>query len=171
MQPTPAREIDLDFADGAYTFALPAMQLAELQTKRGWPVSWPDGSTGQRPKPFGLIWREHLTGEYDPNDCREIVRLGLIGGGQGLTGAGVEVKVSSLMAETLMKSYFDPMPTDEQWKLATSILVAVCQGYTPPPEEQQEEDSGGSSSSGNAEGARTDSSTSPASSATAAPAA
>lgn len=168
MQPTPAREIDLDFADGAYTFALPAVQLAELQTKRGWAVTWPDGAQGLRPKPFGIIWREHLTGEYDPNDSREIVRLGLIGGGQGLTAAGVEVKVSSLVAETLMKTYFDPMPTDDQWKLASSILVAVCQGYTPPPDEK--EDESGGASSGNAEGARTDMSTSPASSATAAPA-
>ena len=171
-QPAPPREIDLQFGDGSYTFALPVVQLAELQRARGWAVTYPDGSTGIRPKTFGTIWREHTLGDYDPLDSREIFRLGLIGGGAGFV-AGEEVKVGSLRALELTQRYFDPLPTEEQWKFATSILVAVCQGFEPPPEErtgESGEDDAGGSSSGNVDGARPDISTSPAASETAAPA-
>lgn len=164
------RSIDLRFADGEYTFALPAVQLAELQEKRGWKVSWPDGSTGIRPKPFGLIWREHATGDYDPGDSREIVRLALIGGGKGRVNKAKK-EVDSIEALDLVEVYFDPWPTEKQWQFATAIISAVCQGFEPPKGEAPpapEEDG----DSGNAEGATTaiSPSTSPESSETERPA-
>lgn len=171
MKSPPPREIELEFADGSYLFSLPVEQLAELQRTRGWPVRWGDGSEAIRPKPFGLIWREHTTGDYDPLDSREIFRLALIGGGRGIVG-GQEVKVGSLRALEMTQRYFDPMPAEEQWQFAVSILVAVAQGFQPPEEEV--DDSGGAensgSSSGNVEGAMPTPSTSPASSETEQPA-
>lgn len=165
-QPVPPREISLRFGDGSYLFALPAAQLGQLQTKRGVTVTWPDGATGIRPKPFGIIWREHTMAEYDPLDSREIVLQGLIGGGEGLVDKR-EVRVSAVMAVDLVETYFDPMPTDDQWKLATSILVAVAQGYNPP----KDDDAPPEDPEGNVQGAGTaDMSTSPGSSETGSPA-
>lgn len=129
------REITLPFGDGIYTFALPAVQLASLQEARGWKVVWPDGAVGHKRKPFGLIWREVASGEYDAGDLREIVRLGLIGGGRGVIGpknSRTEVKVEAVIALDLVEEYFDPMTTDDQWKLAYAIIGAVCVGFTPP---------------------------------------
>lgn len=165
-QTVPPREITLRFADGSYLFALPAAQLGQLQTKRGVTVTFPDGSTATRPKPFGQIWREHTTSDYDPLDSREIVLQGLIGGRKGWVNK-VEVNVSPVTAVDLVETYFDILPTDDQWKLATSILVAVCQGYTPPADENAPRED----PEGNVEGAGTaDMSTSPGSSETGSPA-
>lgn len=162
------RSIDLRFADGEYTFALPAVQLAELQKKRGWEVSWPDGSRGIRNKPFGLIWREHATGDYDPLDSREIVRLALIGGGKGRVDKKPK-DVDSIEALDLVEVYFDPWPTEKQWQFATAIISAVCQGFEVPKGEGSPPADEEDGDSGNAERATTaiSPSTSPESSATA----
>lgn len=162
--PVPPREITLRFADGSYLFRLPAVQIAQLQTKRGVAVTYPDGASGIRPKAFGTIWREHATGEYDPLDSREIVLQALIGGGEGLVN-GETVKVGPTKAVDLVEAYFDREPAEDQWKFATSILMAVAQGYVPPKGEGEDGDPG------NAEGAGTGSSTSPGSSETEQPAA
>lgn len=171
MQPqaVPPREITLRFGDGSYLFALPAVQLGQLQTKRGVTVTYPDGATATRPKPFGQIWREHTMSEYDPLDSREIVLQALIGGAHGVLDDGREVKVLAVKAADLVMTYFDPLPTEEQWKFATSILIAVAQGYNPPADpkdvDQEDDDQGNVAGAGTA-----DMSTSPGSLATESPA-
>lgn len=157
MTGKPPAEITLEFADGEYLFRLPLVLLAELQQLRGTPVTWPDGSAGLRPKAFGTIWREQMTGEYDPLDCRQIVRLALIGGGRGVTAEGVDVEVSAPRAERLVATYFDPWPQQDKWDLARAILVAVAQGYVPPRDDDE-----GDGDAGNVQGVETmGSSTSP----------
>lgn len=157
-EPVPPREISLRFADGTYLFALPAAQIGQLQTKRGVAVTYPDGASGVRPKTFGTIWREHATGEYDPLDSREIVLQGLIGGNEG-TVDGETKPVGPTRAVDLVAAYFDKEPAEEQWKFATSILMAVAQGFVPPKSDEEDGDPG------NAPGA-TVTSTSPGSSGT-----
>lgn len=158
-------EIVLEFADGDYLFRLPLRLLAELQRLRGLPVTWPDGSAGIRPKAFGTIWREQMNGEYDPLDCREIVRLALIGGGQGVvSGSGLDVVVNEVRAGQLVATYFDAWPEEDKWDLSRAILVAVAQGYTPPPADPDDKGDGDSGNAPRAE--MMDSSTSPASSET-----
>lgn len=153
-------QITLDFAGGRFTFALPLPLIAELQHRRGFKVSWPDGSTGSRPKPFGAIWRDVASnGEYDPLDCVEIIRLGLIGGAGG-ERAGAPVPVTRAVADAMVAEHVGNeerliMPTEEIWRLAAMILVAVCQGYAPRKVDGDDDDSG------KAEAAETDSSTSP----------
>lgn len=166
-QAVPPREITLRFGDGSYLFALPAAQLGQLQTKRGVTVTYPDGGVATRPKPFGQIWREHTMAEYDPLDSREIVLQALIGGAHGETDDGREIKVLAVKAADLVMTYFDPLPAEEQWKFATSILIAVAQGFTPPDDNAGD---GEGDDQGNVEGAGTaDMSTSPVSSETASP--
>lgn len=149
------REITLPFGDGRYTFALPAVQIAMLQEARGWKVVWPDGAVGHKRKPFGLIWREVSSGEYDVQDLREIVRLGLIGGGKGVVGprgSRETINVEAVIALELVEDYFDPMPTDEQWKLAYAVIGAVCVGFAPPAGDDEDK-SGEDGDQGNAPGA------------------
>ncbi len=159
MSQKPPAEITLEFADGDYLFRLPLRLLAELQQLRGTPVTWPDGSSGVRPKAFGTIWREQMTGEYDPLDCRQIVRLALIGGNRGVVAATeTEIPVSAATAERLLATYFDPWPEEDKWDLARAVLAAVGQGYAPPKGDGEGEDE----DPGNVQGAgMTGSSTSP----------
>lgn len=122
MQRFAPAEIELEFANGSALFKIPAKLIAQLQELRGYRVTWPDGASGHRPKALGTIFREHMTGEYDPADSREIVRLGLIGGGKDQTSARL-----------LIEDHFDQWPEEEKWKFATAVLVACCQGFQPPP--------------------------------------
>lgn len=129
-------QITLPFAGGRYTFALPLPLIAELQQRRGLTVTWPDGSSGKRPKPFGAIWRDVAAmGEYDPLDCVEIIRLGLVGGAEG-ERLGEAVRVTRAVADALVADHVANeerliMPTEDIWRLAAQILMAVCQGYAP----------------------------------------
>lgn len=162
-QTFPPSEITLPLGPGKFLFRLRAVHIARLQQARGWKVTLPDGGTYIKPKPLGLIWREQMTGEYDPLDCREVLLQGLIGGATG-SMRGEPVVVNPITAEDLLIEHFDPIPTENQWDLARSVLVATCQGFDPPA------DGGGDGEgedSGNAPGAGTDTSTSPGSSATA----
>lgn len=126
----PPAQVELEFGNGFYLFRLPLRLVAALQEARGARVTWPDGAVGRKPKPLGQIWREHVaTGEYDPLDSVEIIRLGLIGGGLGRTYTGEEVKVTELVARGMVEDILEPMPREELWGIATAILVAVCQGF------------------------------------------
>ncbi len=120
--------IDLQFADGAYSFKLGLAQIRELQEKT---------KTG-----IGALYARVLQGRmgdqledghpafaaYHVDDVRETVRQALIGGGQGLVD-GATVPVTSLRATELVERYLDPMPLTRQWQLAAAVLYALVEGY------------------------------------------
>jgi hypothetical protein len=127
-----ANTIDIDFADGTYTFALPLERIDELQRKTG---------TG-----IGAIFARVIKGfvrvgddialnpgaaEFYAIDLIETIRQGLIGGGKAVVD-GAEIKVDSTLAKRLIKNYIESRPLSEAWELAGSILGAVIVGYTPP---------------------------------------
>lgn len=100
--------ITLDFADGAYKFRLAWGQLAELQEKC---------DAG----PYVIINRLH-NGTWRIEDIREIVRIGLIGGG-----------LSSPEALKLVRRYVEERPILENLQLAQVILSISLTGA---PEEE-----------------------------------
>ena len=87
---TAVPEIELEFGDGLFMFRLPALYIDRLQKERGYDVTWPDGAQGKKPKPFGQIYREHMTGDYDVLDSMAVIKLGLTAGkGGNVAGASV----------------------------------------------------------------------------------
>lgn len=131
---TATTSIDLEFADGTYTFALPIERVEELQAKTGAGI--------------GLIFKRTLKGvsrsgedivlnpshaEFYLLDIYETVRQGLIGGGKAVVD-GAEIKVSADVARRLYQNYVQPLPLVEVWSLAASILGAKFMGYEPPGE-------------------------------------
>lgn len=129
--------IDLKFADGEYTFALPAPRLDELQRKCGAPGP---------PIGIGAIFARVLKGcvvagkevimvpaqaEFFSADLIETIRQGLIGGGKGVVD-GQEVKVTDTVANRLVDNYVLSRPLSDSWSMAAAILGACVMGYDPP---------------------------------------
>lgn len=124
--------IDLDFADGLYTFALPAPRLAELQTKTGIGIG---GLFARVLKGCARIGNEVVLvpdqAEFYAVDLIETIRQGLIGGGKGIV-SGEEVKVTPALADRLIQNYVADRPLSDSWSLSASILGACVVGYDPP---------------------------------------
>lgn len=120
--------IDLQFADGAYTFKLGLAQVRELQekTKSGIGALYARVLQGRMGE--GLDVGHTAYAAFRIDDLRETVRQGLIGGGSGRVD-GADVLVTSLRATELVERYLDPMPLAEQWKLAAAVLYALVEGY------------------------------------------
>jgi hypothetical protein len=125
-------QITLAFADGDYTFALLLPQLVELEEKCGYRDQ--DGNRHKR----GVvgIYSDVIAGlavvddqvvalptegRASATDCREVIRLGLIGGG-----------LKPHDALPLVERYVDARPIVERWTLAAAILRAAIEGYEPP---------------------------------------
>lgn len=134
---TPTTALTLHYGDGEYLFDLKLPQLAELQEKRGAGVF----------KIYGrvlagryLLDGEPLAlpaeGEAFAEDLFETIRLGLIGGGEGLVD-GQPVAVSALTARLLVERYSHAAPLREAWATAAAILGARVEGYTPPKKKAQ----------------------------------
>lgn len=132
--------IELQFADGAYTFALPLPRIDELQRKCGAGI--------------GAIFARVLKGchyvgdeavlapsqaEFFAIDLIETIRQGLIGGGKGVVD-GAEIKVTPVIAERLLNNYILDRPLSDSWSLAFSILAAVIVGYDPPKKDEPAEE-------------------------------
>lgn len=129
--------IDIQFADGEYTFALPAPRIDELQRKCGAPGP---------PVGIGAIFARVLKGcvvagkevlmvpsqaEFFATDLIETIRQGLIGGGRGVVN-GEEIKVTDALANRLIENYVLAKPLSDSWSLAAAILGACVMGYDPP---------------------------------------
>ena len=93
--------VELDWADGTFTFRLGLDQIEELEEKRDLSL-------------FTLA-RRLSPAERDPRlaDIRETLRLGLIGGGQKPVDAMVKVR-----------KYVDERPIDEIRDIAYAIVLA-----------------------------------------------
>lgn len=125
----PDTRVDLDFADGRYSFWLKLPQVIELERKcdgksvfRMYDEMGAGlGLTGDTPIYLG-------GGDAKANDIRETIRLGLIGGASGLV-AGSEIEVGPNTARQLVDEYtFPARPMVESLHLAWSILHAAIVG-------------------------------------------
>lgn len=92
--------IKISWADGEHTFRLPYAQLRELQDK-----------TGCGPEELAERIR---SGRWRVDDLREVIRLGLIGGG-----------MEPMQALTLVIRYVDNRPWLENKQPAYLILLAI----------------------------------------------
>jgi hypothetical protein len=149
---TPLRtDLRVPFGDGLYRFALPAKEAAELERLCG----WTDADGVKRSLGLGAVFArmakgraflatgtpdwdnigiaEALASEMVERDCRETIRLGLLGGGEGeVSGKQVEVKASD--AARLVGLYVDDRPLEDAWTLAFAILGARIYGRAADPE-------------------------------------
>ena len=95
--------IELDFADGTYRFRLAIGQWEELDEK-----------TNRGPEE---LLRMTVDGTWRPLHLREVIRLGLIGGG-----------LESGKALALVKRYFDNEPLGQHVALVARILEVALIG-------------------------------------------
>lgn len=95
--------ITFDWADGSHTFRLAIEQLRELQDKTG------VGPAALFDRIASRLWRV--------DDLREVIRLGLIGGG-----------MEPLDALALVKRYVDARPLLESVEPAWRIIMAALVG-------------------------------------------
>jgi len=134
---TPATALTLHYGDGEYLFDLKLPQLAELQEKRGTGVFKIYGRVLQgRYLLDGQSIALPAEGEAFVEDLFETIRLGLIGGGQGIVD-GQPVAVSALTAKLLVERYSHHAPLREAWATAAAILGARIEGYQPPKKKAQ----------------------------------
>lgn len=93
--------VELDWADGTYTFRLGLAEIEELEAKRDASIF----AIGRRLSPV----------ERDPRlaDIREVLRLGLIGGG-----------MKPVAALQLVRRYLDERPIDESRDVAYAVVLA-----------------------------------------------
>jgi hypothetical protein len=95
--------VTLEFGDGEHAFRLALGELRELQEK-----------TGCGP---AVLFRQLLLGEWKVDDAREIIRLGMIGGG-----------ASPSAALTFVRRYVDGRPLLDAVGPALQILQAALPG-------------------------------------------
>lgn len=127
-----ANTIDLEFADGEYTFALPLAQIDELQRKCGSGIGAIFARVVKGANRIGDdIVLAPANAEFYALDLIETIRQGLIGGKQGMVD-GKSVVVTPIVAQRLVTNYVLNQPLSDAWSLATSILGAVIVGYDAP---------------------------------------
>lgn len=107
-----APHIEMSWADGDYRFALLIGELRELQDK-----------TGVGPL---VLYRRIASGDWHVDDMREVLRLGLIGGGMGPG-----------KALGLVKRYVEELPLVENVEPALKVLEWAL---IPPEEDKGEGD-------------------------------
>lgn len=128
---TPTTALTLAFADGEYLFDLRLPQLAELQEKCGPVFKVYSRVLRGRYVVDGEVFGLAIEGEAFADDLFETIRLGLIGGGEGIVN-GAAVKVSALTAKALVERYCHAAPLRDSWAVAAAILAARIEGYSPP---------------------------------------
>jgi hypothetical protein len=125
--------IDLAFADGTYRCALGLGQVNEIQTKCKMGIGAIYARVLQGRVAEDISVGHPMYAAFYQEDLVEVMRQGLIGGGQGMVD-GAEVKVGPLRANELIERYFLPLPLVEQWNLAAAILYAKVEGYEEQPD-------------------------------------
>lgn len=131
-------EIEQEFGDGVYLFALRLPEIKELQRlcDAGLFTIYGRVLAGRNklidPAGNEIVVTAAHQGAAFVEDVYETVRLGLIGGGRGLVN-GQEVKVDALRARQLMETYVYGKPVKPTWDLAAATLYALIEGYDPGP--------------------------------------
>ncbi len=138
-------KIDIVFADGLYTFALPLARINELERKVAAGTGTPAG--------IGSIFARVLKGcarvgddmvqapalaEFYAIDLIETIRQGLIGGNHGVVNEQ-DITVSPALADRLITSYVMERPLTESWATAASVLATCIVGYEPPADKKKAE--------------------------------
>ena len=124
----PDTRVDLEFADGRYSFWLGLPQIVELERKTGKSVfaiydglAAGIGLNGDVPVYLG-------GGTAMVADILETIRLALIGGGSGEVN-GEETEVGPMRAKQLVEAYAYPArPLTEGMHVAWSVLHAAIVG-------------------------------------------
>lgn len=132
-------KVSFAFGDGAYTFWLPLPQVIELQRRCG----LLDNEGKLHPKSILTIFDQisdgmGADGEGSvlwigggaalPNECNEVLRLGLIGGNAGMVD-GQEIAVGPHRAKELVDLYGYPArPLSEVMAYAYRVLHAAIVG-------------------------------------------
>jgi hypothetical protein len=134
--------IELDFADGRYTCALPVPQINELQRKceigiGGLYQRLLKGRTPRLNDETGMLEMglNAEGAEFYIADIVETIRHGLIGGGRGEVN-GAEVRVTEALANKLVATYVLGKPIYQYWSMAASILIACIYGYEPEKKDE-----------------------------------
>lgn len=86
-------DVVLEWADGEHLFALKGKEIEALEAECINP------STGGTGIGLGAIWQRVMTGSWYRSDIRNIIRLGLMGGGMG-----------PIEANRMCKTYVDDIP-------------------------------------------------------------
>jgi hypothetical protein len=125
-------DIELEFADGSYLFALKLPQIVELQRVCGAGIFAIYGRVLKgRYVMAGKEFGAPHEAEAFLHDIYETIRQGLIGGGKGRVN-GEDVAVSPGRAKELLETYVHPQPLKDAWSIAATILSAKIEGYEPP---------------------------------------
>ena len=121
--------VDLEFADGTYTFKLGMRQICELEEKCKCGI----GELAARCLAgyYGDLGAETSDLKFGVYDVVETIRLGLIGGKIGIVNEK-EVTVKPHDAKALVDRYVMEQPLIDGWKLACIILLACVHGYEAP---------------------------------------
>lgn len=124
--------IDLEFADGTYSFALKLPGIKAIQDACGIGI----GGLYARLLRGRYVFEEGPIGnpaeaEFYVGDLIEVIRHGLIGGGAGMVG-GSPVVVTPLVANRLIDAYVMTQPLRSAWTIATSVCMACIDGYESP---------------------------------------
>lgn len=126
--------LELEFADGEYSFDLKLPQMDELQEKRGCGIFALYGRITRGRHMFGdVAVADPAAGEAYDQDLFETIRLALIGGGKGIVNDQV-VRVDAGKARKLVERYCHTAPLKDSWAIAAAILGARIMGYNAPGE-------------------------------------
>lgn len=143
--PTLRVDLWIDEFDGKYRLALPIPQVQELQHKCG----YADNDGIHHPRGIFAIYGAVARGRYELEgrsvgfavegvatlaECRETIRLALIGGGAALVD-GERVKVDAARAKQLVENYLVPAPVERSWDIAYLILHTIIHGRRQRPNE------------------------------------
>jgi hypothetical protein len=130
----------LPFANGVYRFAYGLEQIKEIERlcDAGIGAIFARTSKGRYGFLEGEIYPE--LAEYRFGELVEIIRQGLIGGGEGIVD-GADTKVSSVRAGQLIECYLlgisdQRLAITQIWMVAYSALHALIHGYSPPKKDE-----------------------------------
>lgn len=127
-----ATHLELEFADGRYSFALRLPQILELQRScdAGIFEIYSRVMRGRIAMNGATMGIPHEAMAH-VKDVFDTIRLGLIGGGCGSVD-GERVEIDAHRARQLVEAYVHPpAPLKAAWDLAASILYALIEGYSP----------------------------------------
>ena len=135
-----ATSVELEFGGGRFNFALPIYPtIAAIQKARGSQVTFPDGSQGFKPKPFGQTVREIMMGDYDAIDLWEIGKHALHAGGGGILEDGTVIEIKDgAHARMRWDEEASTWPLETLFAYVSNIVGRCALNYQPPHSEGSE---------------------------------
>lgn len=132
--------IEIEFADGSYTFALPLPRIHELEAKTSIGIGGLYSRMVKGVMEVGnKVFMDPAQADFHASDIIETIRQGLIGGGKGVVNEA-EVQVTATVANRLIVNYVLTEPLYQHWSLAVAILGVCVKGYDPPKKAEPAEE-------------------------------